>query len=56
MGCILESAIFSLVREVCFGVACQSSAWVMSCLLPTGSQDSSGWKELQEVSCAGNVL
>lgn len=27
VGYVLNSAIFGLVREVCFGVACQSSAW-----------------------------
>lgn len=59
---IVKSAIFGLVREVCFGVACPSSAWDMANelskvgWLALGSQDSPGWNGLQKVSSAGNVL
>lgn len=30
VGYVLKSDIFGLVREVCFGVACWSSAWDMA--------------------------
>lgn len=62
VGYVVKSAIFGLVREVCFGVACLSSAWNMANelskvqQLTLGCQDGPGWKGLQEVSSAGNVL